>query len=120
MKQVDPCQLNAAIAVITNQLYCSMSRQDFTNLGVVLSMLSRSIISMAAFEELLKWEHRDLRAERLLREAKERNQKPSPTTPTTEQAVQAEEELAVEGELLLAEEEIAAGEGIPIIPPPQW
>ena len=119
MKQVDPCQLNAAIAVITNQLYCSMSRQDFTNLGVVLSMLSRSIISMAAFEELLKWEHRDLRAERLLREAKERNQKLGPKTLAAEEAVQAEEELAAEGELLV-EEEIAAGEGIPIIPPPQW
>jgi len=70
MKDIDPCQLNAAIAAITNQLYCSLSRQDFLNLGVVLSMLSRSILNIAAIEELLKWEHRDLRAERMQREAK--------------------------------------------------
>jgi len=126
MKQVDPCQLNAAIAVITNQLYCSMSREDFTNLGVILSMLSRSIISMAALEELLRWEHRDLRNERLLREAKERRKhkpKPGPRTGhaaaeefhqrraelADEESLLAEEELAEEGELL-AEEELLTGE----------
>jgi len=114
MNRVDPCQLNAAIAVITNQLYCSMSRQDFTNLGVVLSMLSRSIISMAALEELLRWEHRDLRAERHLREAKERRRKhkqepgPRPGHQAAEEAHQRKEELADEEELLVAEEEFAA------------
>ena len=118
MKDFDPCQLNAAIAVITNQLYCSMSREDFTNLGVALSMLSRSIIQMAALEELLKWEHRDLRAERQLREAKERRKKrrsaPSPGSRPGHAAFedfhQKRAELADE-ESLLQEEELLAGEG---------
>ena len=114
MKQVDPCQLNAAIAVITNQLYCSMSRREFIDLGAVLSMLSRSILHMAAIEDLLKWEHRDLRAERLLREAKKRRPKPRPgPTPSalpTEEALVETEELAEEEELLVEEELAAEGE----------
>ena len=110
MHRFDPCQLNVAIAVITNQLYCSMSRQDFANLGIILSMLSRSVIQMAAIEELLNWEHRDLRAERLQREAKERKQKLAAQTPAAEAAVLVEQELANEEELLL-EEELLAAEG---------
>lgn len=74
MNRIDPCQLNAAIAVITNQLYCSMSREDFINLGIILSMLSKSMLSMAAFEDLLKWEHRDVRAARLARERDQQTQ----------------------------------------------
>ncbi|MCL2857781.1 MAG: hypothetical protein FWE19_08740 [Oscillospiraceae bacterium] len=109
MKQVDPCQLNAAIAVITNQLYCSMSRQDFTNLGVVLSMLSRSIISMAALEELLRWEHRDLRAERQLREAKERREKRR-STPGLRPGHAAAEEVHQRKEELIDEESLIAAE----------
>ena len=113
MHRFDPCQLNAAIAVITNQLYCSMSRQDFVNLGIILSMLSRSIIQMATIEELLNWEHRDLRAERLQREAKERKQKLQAKTPAGEEAViegeLANEELLAEEELLIEEEILAAG-----------
>ena len=77
MNSINPCQLNAAIAAITNQLYCSMTREDFINLGIVLSMLSKDILSMAALEELLKWEHRDLRAERLCREAQKRREEKS-------------------------------------------
>jgi len=65
MKSLDPCQINAAIAAITNHLYCSLKRNDFINLGIALSMLSKDILAMAAIEELLKWEHRDDRAERL-------------------------------------------------------
>ena len=75
MNSINPCQLNAAIAAIANQLYCRMSREDFINLGIFLSMLSKDILSMAAFEELLKWEHRDLREERLAREAEERRER---------------------------------------------
>ncbi|MCL2580133.1 MAG: hypothetical protein FWE32_08925 [Oscillospiraceae bacterium] len=74
MNSINPCQLNAAIAAIANQLYCSMKRDDLINLGVFLSMLSKDILSMAALEELLKWEHRDLREERLREEAKQRRE----------------------------------------------
>lgn len=75
MNSINPCQLNAAIAAIANQLYCRLKREDFINLGIFLSMLSKDILSMAAFEELLKWEHRDLREERLAREAEERRER---------------------------------------------
>ena len=108
MHRFDPCQLNAAIAVITNQLYCSMSRQDFVNLGIILSMLSRSVIQMATIEELLNWEHRDLRAERLQREARERAQKLAASAPAAEAAL-VEEELANE-EVLIEAEELALAE----------
>jgi len=74
MNSLNPCQLNAAIAAITNQLYCSLKRNDFINLGIFLSMLSKDILAMAALEELLKWEHRDDRIERLRHEAHKRRE----------------------------------------------
>ena len=68
---------------------------------------------MAALEELLRWEHRDLRTERLLREAKERRSKRNemrgrPGQLAAEEAVQWREELADEESLLAAEEGLAA------------
>ena len=99
MNRIDPCQLNAAIAAITNQLYCSLSKNDFINLGIFLSMLSKGILSMAAIEEFLKWEHRDDRFERMRRETEKRRE---------EERLMAEETLAEEENLteetLLAEE----------------
>ena len=109
MNRFDPCQLNAAIAVITNQLYCSLSRQDFVNLGVVLSMLSRSIINMAAIEELLKWEHRDLRAERLLKE-RETRRRQTTRVQASVRALEIEEELEREDDDLEEIEELIAAE----------
>jgi hypothetical protein len=35
-----------------------MPKDDFINLGVFLSMISKDMLSMAAFEELLRWEER--------------------------------------------------------------
>jgi hypothetical protein len=35
-----------------------MSRDDFLNLGVFLSMVSKDMLSMTAFEELLRWEEK--------------------------------------------------------------
>ena len=70
--KITPPQLNAAMAAIANQLYCTLSKDDFLNLGVFLSMLSKDMLSMTAFEELLKWEHRDDRCERLRQERAER------------------------------------------------
>ena len=74
MSQFTPPQLNAALAAIANQLYCSMSKNDFINLGIFLSMLSKDMLSMAALEELLKWEHRDDRRERLREEARRKQE----------------------------------------------
>ncbi|MCL2068935.1 MAG: hypothetical protein FWH00_03460 [Oscillospiraceae bacterium] len=53
---MNPCEMNAAMALITNHLYANMSREDFINLGVFLSMVSKDMLSMAALEELLRWE----------------------------------------------------------------
>ena len=53
---MNPCQLNASIALITNHLYSNMPRDDFINLGIFLSMLSKDMLAMTALEELLKWE----------------------------------------------------------------
>ena len=47
-----PCELNAAIAGVTNYFFCRLSKRDFVNLGVLLSLLSKDILSMAALEEL--------------------------------------------------------------------
>ena len=54
---MNPCQLNASIALFTNHLYSNMSKEDFLNLGIVLSFLSKDMLEMAALERLLKWEH---------------------------------------------------------------
>ena len=53
---MNPCQLNASMAMITNHLYTNMSRDDFLNLGIFLSMLSKDMLAMAALEGILKWE----------------------------------------------------------------
>ena len=74
MKNIDPCQLNAAVAMITNQLYCSLSRDEFLNLGIALSMLSKDMLAMVGIEELLRWEHRDIKRERLREERRERQE----------------------------------------------
>jgi hypothetical protein len=47
-----PCEINAAIAGITNYLYCRLSRKNFLNLGIFLSLLSKDILAMATIEEL--------------------------------------------------------------------
>jgi len=100
MKRIDPCQLNAAIAAITNQLYCSLNKHDFINLGIFLSMLSKGILSMAAIEEFLKWEHRDDRFERTRREMEKRRGEER----LRAEEMLSEEESLTEEEILLAEE----------------
>ena len=55
---MNPCQLNASIALITNHLYSNISRNDFINLGIFLSMLSKDMLAMAALEDLLDWENK--------------------------------------------------------------
>lgn len=51
-----PPELNLAIAAITNHLYCTLSKEDFVNLGVLLNLISKDILSMAAIEELCELE----------------------------------------------------------------
>ena len=56
---MNPCELNALIAAVTNQLWCSLSRTEFINLGILLSLISKDILSMAALEGLCRWEERE-------------------------------------------------------------
>ncbi|MCL2057239.1 MAG: hypothetical protein FWH02_08500 [Oscillospiraceae bacterium] len=49
---MDPRSLNAALTAITNYLYTKLSKRDFVNLGVLLSLLSKDILDMAAIEGL--------------------------------------------------------------------
>ena len=46
MIHINPCELNAAIAAITNLLYTKLSEKDFIFLNIVLSELSKSMFSM--------------------------------------------------------------------------
>lgn len=56
---MQPCELNALIASITNALYTSLSRKDFLNLGIFLSLLSKTMLTMEALESLCKLEEKD-------------------------------------------------------------
>jgi hypothetical protein len=49
---MNPCQLNAAIAAITNYLFTALSREDFICLSVFLNELSKSMFSTTLFEDL--------------------------------------------------------------------
>lgn len=43
---MNPYEMNAAIAAITNWLYANLSKKDFFFLSVVLSEMSKSMFSM--------------------------------------------------------------------------
>jgi len=49
---MNPCELNAAIAAITNYLYCALSKEDFICLSVFLNELSKSMFSTTLFRDL--------------------------------------------------------------------
>ena len=51
-----PTELNALLTLITNYLYTSLDEQDFTNLGIFLSLLSREMLAMEAIRGLCRVE----------------------------------------------------------------
>jgi len=51
-----PTELNALITVIVNYLYTSLDEKDYTNLALLLSLLSKEMIAMEAFRELCRIE----------------------------------------------------------------
>ncbi|GHU81006.1 hypothetical protein FACS1894191_7410 [Clostridia bacterium] len=51
-----PTELNALIASITNQLYCSLPEKDFRKLGIFLSLLSKDMLAMEVVREISEWE----------------------------------------------------------------
>ena len=55
---MNPTELNILMAAITNHFYTTLSREDFLNLAVFLSMVSKDMLAMAALEGLCKLERR--------------------------------------------------------------
>jgi hypothetical protein len=49
---MNPCELNALIASISNYLYTSLSNSEFLCLAVFLNELSKSMLSMPLFRDL--------------------------------------------------------------------
>lgn len=49
-----PCDLNLLIAAISNQLYCSMTREEFKCLSIFLNELSKSMFTTVLFEDVCK------------------------------------------------------------------
>lgn len=47
-----PCELNAAIAAITNYFYCTLSRREFNTLAVVLSLISKQMFTLVAMRDI--------------------------------------------------------------------
>ncbi|MCL2020165.1 MAG: hypothetical protein FWG70_10480 [Oscillospiraceae bacterium] len=43
---MNPCQMNAMIAALTNYLYCTLSKRDFIFWNVFFSELSKSMFGM--------------------------------------------------------------------------
>jgi len=57
---MNPCEMNTAIAGLTNYLYTTLSREDFICLSIFLRELSKSMISTSVFQELCdKSEHKE-------------------------------------------------------------
>ena len=56
---MNPTEINLLMAAITNHFYDTLSREDFLNLGLFLSMLSKDMLSMAAIEGLCRLEQRN-------------------------------------------------------------
>ncbi len=49
---LDPCELNVAIAALSNHFYSTLSREDFVFLSIFLRELSKSMIGMTIFEDI--------------------------------------------------------------------
>ncbi|MCL2077735.1 MAG: hypothetical protein FWH08_04930 [Oscillospiraceae bacterium] len=49
---MNPCQMNALIAALTNYLYCTLSKKDFIFWNVFFSELSKSMFSMEILREI--------------------------------------------------------------------
>lgn len=55
---MNPCELNAAIAAITNYLYANLCKDDFICLSVFLNELSKSMFTTTLFGDLCNKEGR--------------------------------------------------------------
>lgn len=51
-------ELNLLIAALTNHFHTTLKHDDFINLGIFLSLLSKDILAMEIVEDLCKWEEK--------------------------------------------------------------
>lgn len=49
---LNPCELNAVIAALTNYFFTTLSKEDFLCLSIFLRELSKSMITTTVFQEL--------------------------------------------------------------------
>jgi hypothetical protein len=49
---MDPHELNALVAILVDYFFTSLSKKEFLCLSIFLRELSKSMFSMAAFEEI--------------------------------------------------------------------
>ena len=65
---MNPCELNAVIAAVTNFLYARLSPKDFLFLNVFLSELSKSMFTMEILRGICYVEKIEEAAESLVRD----------------------------------------------------
>jgi len=56
---MNPTEVNLLMAALTNHFYETLTREDFLNLGIFLSMLSKDMLAMTAIEGLCKIERKN-------------------------------------------------------------
>lgn len=68
---MNPCELNAAIAAVTNILYTNLSKEDFLFLNIFFSELSKSMFAMEALRSICYFEKLEEKVEKLEEEVEE-------------------------------------------------
>ena len=54
-----PTEINALLTVVTNYLYTRLDEKDFTNLALILSLLSKDMLAMEAIREICRLEEQE-------------------------------------------------------------
>lgn len=57
---MDPCEMNMAIAALTNHFFTTLSKEDFICLSIFLRELSKSMIGTTVFEGLCSGDDKKL------------------------------------------------------------
>ena len=67
---MNPCQLNALIAAVTNALYVNLSEEDFIFLNVFLAEVSKSMFAMEVLRGICRFEKKEKEREKKEEEGK--------------------------------------------------
>ena len=63
---MNPCEINATIAAITNFLYTNLSKKDFVFLNICIAELSKSMFGMELLRGVCKIEKIEEKVEEIL------------------------------------------------------